>query len=515
MLAAENDAIPGGKVGGIGDVVRDIPRALVKHDATVTVIVPAYGAFHLQPGAQIVGTCTALFHGKTERIEVYELFAGRDPGVRYLVLHHPLFAVAGVGRIYCNDDIHQPFATDANKFALFCVASLATIKCGLVGDIDVLHLHDWHAGLAMALISFDPEYQQFNQLRCVFSIHNLALQGIRPFAENASSLQAWFPHLHYDPSSLADPRWPHCVNPVASAIRLSDVVHTVSPTYAREILEPNDAERGFHGGEGLQQDLQNATHSGQLVGIINGIDYDTGNAQTNKPLSWERFMQETGDELLRLMANTPTLRTTDYIAHQRLQHLQNKPRPTHILTGVGRLTDQKMALLLQALPDGRVPLDIMMTSLQGRGLLLLLGSGDADLEQQCQQIASHHPHLLFLNQYSQRLSELLFTHGDLFLMPSSFEPCGISQMLAMREGQPCLAHAVGGLRDTIRDDIDGFLFSGDSMATQSESLLNRLETVLKMRENQPDTYRKIQRLAKSQRFDWHSSAARYLSELYT
>ncbi len=512
MLAAENDVIPGGKVGGIGDVVRDIPKALANQGATVTVIVPAYGAFHRLPGASPVGVCTVLFRGRTERVEVYELYADRNPGVRYLVLHHPLLAVGGLGRVYCDDDGDQPFATDANKFALFCAASLSAINEGLIGSIDVLHLHDWHTGLVAALLKYDPAYQMLKPLKVVFSIHNLALQGIRPFAENASSLQAWFPHLQYDVSMLADPRWPQCVNPVVTAIRLADVVHTVSPTYAREIVHSNDYTRGFHGGEGLERDLQKVASRAKLVGIINGIDYD---APVAKRLEWTGFMYSAADELLRLIARNTELRSLDYVAHQRLLRWANQKRPAHIITGVGRLTDQKMALLLQPMTDGRIPLDVMLDSMKGRGLLLLLGSGDAALELQCRNIAARHTHFVFLNQYSEALSNLLFSNGDLFLMPSSFEPCGISQMLAMRQGQPCLAHAVGGLCDTIRDEVDGFLFSGDSLESQSHSLLKRLDSVMSMREKKPDTFREIAAQARLQRFEWHDSATRYLSELYS
>lgn len=511
MLAAENDVIPGGKVGGIGDVVRDIPRALAAVDAQVTVVVPAYGAFHLLPDAQLVGACTTLFRGKIERIEVYELYAELDPGVRYLVLHNPLFGACGPGRVYCDDDANQPFATDANKFALFCVAGLSVINEGLVGKVDVLHLHDWHTGLALALIKYDPAFKSLKPLRCVFSIHNIALQGIRPFAQNASSLQAWFPQLLYNPTDLADPRWPHCVNPIAAAIRIADVVHTVSPTYAQEIVQANDPERGFHGGEGLEEDLQRAADQGRLVGIINGIDYTRATADK---LSWPQFVQQTADELLNLSVRRSELRSIDYLAHQRLLRWQNLTRPKHIITGVGRLTDQKMALLLQPAENGEIPLDDLLHSLDGRGLFILLGSGDAELENQCRVVASRHTHFLFINQYSDRLADLLFANGDLFLMPSSFEPCGISQMLSMREGQPCLAHAVGGLRDTIKDNSDGFLFGGDSMSSQRAALQSRFEDILSMREQRPDNYRDIAATARQQRFEWRSSAERYLAELY-
>jgi len=516
MLASENDAIPGGKVGGIGDVVRDIPKALAQQGMRVTVVIPAYGAFHQLPEANTVATFTTEFRGRPERIEIYEVFAGRDERVRYLVLHHPLFAAGGIGSVYCDDDASQPFATDANKFALFSIAGLTAIKSGLLDTVDVLHLHDWHAALATVLLRFDPEFEQLKSIRCVFSIHNLALQGIRPFAESASSLEAWYPHLHYDKHLIADPRWPHCVNPVAAAIRLADKIHTVSPTYAEEIIQANDPDRGFHGGEGLEHDLRQSAQENRLIGIINGIaDSEPTDLEARDAVNWAAFLQDAGDEMLRMMGSSGSIRTTDYIVHQRLMKWQYMPMPKHVISSVGRLTDQKMALLLEPLPDGQIPLDLLLESLKNRGILMLLGSGDKELETACQKLAAANSHFLFFNQYSARLSDLLFSFGDVFLMPSSFEPCGISQMLAMRQGQPCLAHAVGGLKDTIENDVTGFLFSGGSIAEQSTALLNRFEDVLSIRESKPEQFHSISDAAAKQPFGWDSSANRYISELYS
>lgn len=516
MLASENDVIPGGKVGGIGDVVRDIPKALAAEGATVSVVIPAYGAFHELPSATLVDVCTTQFRGKAERVELYELFPDLHQGVRYFVVHHPLFAAGGKGAVYCDDDASQPFATDANKFALFSTASLSAIQHGLLGHIDVLHLHDWHSALASVLIRFDPEFQSLQEKRIVYSIHNLALQGIRPFAQSASSLEAWYPHLHYDEELLSDPRWPHCVNPMASAIRLADKVHTVSPTYAQEILMSNDKTRGFHGGEGLENDLRARADQNNLVGIINGIDYPDNRSRIKRDaVSWAGFLQNSSDELLRIIGLKETMRSVDYLAHQRLLNWKFLPMPAHVVTSVGRLTDQKMSLLTEPFDDGQIPLEIMLNSIKNRGMLILLGSGDSELEGICQELASKHHHFLFFNTYSQRLSDLLFENGDLFLMPSSFEPCGISQMLAMREGQPCLAHAVGGLKDTIDDGASGYLFQGSSISEQSTNMLNRIDDVLGQRETQAADYERISEEASRQKFYWRDSAQRYLSELYT
>jgi len=511
MLASENDVIPGAKVGGIADVVRDIPKALAKAGASVTVIIPAYNAFHMLPGATLVDSLDVKFAGLVENVELHELYINRDPGVRYMVMHNPQFGACGVGKVYCNDPDNRPFATDATKFALFCAASMQAINMGTIGPIDVLHLHDWHAGFAAILREFDSQFERLKSVRCVFSIHNLAMQGIRPFAADVSSLDRWYPHLEYNADMIADPRWNNCVNPVAAAIRLSDVVHTVSPSYSLEVLQPNAPDRGFHGGEGLEHDLQQCASRNALVGIINGIDYDEQAAQR---VQWQPMMTTIGNVILKWLGEKSAISTADYIAHQRTQQWLDDARPTHVFTSVGRLTNQKVALLLQPTTGDNIVLDDLLDELKGRGVFILLGSGDAELEALCRDAATKHSNFLFINRYAQSLADLLFANGDVFLMPSSFEPCGISQMIAMRHAQPCIVHAVGGLRDTIEDKVDGFHFGGDSVAQQIAHFQTCMKQVMEMREQQPEQFNAIANAAREKRFHWSTSAQRYLSELY-
>ena len=528
MLAAENGAIPGGKVGGIGDVIRDLPPALARAGAEVSVVVPAYGAFHELPGARCLRAFSVPFGDALERVELHELAAQRAPGVRQYALHHPLFAVGGAGRIYRDDPPGRPFASDAGKFALFSLAALAAVREGHFGPIDVLHLHDWHTALAAVLLEFDPEFAALRGLRTVYGIHNLALQGIRPLAGDPSSLERWYPRLHYRVESLVDPRWRDCVNPMAAGIRLCERVHTVSPNYAREILEPNAPERGFHGGEGLEADLSAVAADGRLVGIVNGIaaaETDAGErgggrkggGTGGEAPGWPAVTDALSNGLLATLGDSETLSAADYLAHRRLLAWAEAERPAHLLTSVGRLTAQKVALLLHDAEahGGRAVLDVLLERLAGRGALVLLGAGDVELERRCQRIAARHSHFCFLRRYSERLAELLFEHGDLFLMPSSFEPCGISQMFAMREGQPPLVHAVGGLVDTVEDGVDGFTFAGASIEAQAEALLARLDEALALREREPRRWRDIVDAARARRFPWRGSAARYLDELYT
>jgi len=123
--------------------------------------------------------------------------------------------------------------------------------------------------------------------------------------------------------------------------------------------------------------------------------------------------------------------------------------------------------------------------LAGRGKLVLPGTGDEALQKACQRLSPRHANFCFIRRFSLPLSDLLYENGDLFLMPSSFEPCGVSQMLAMKAGQPPLVHAVGGLADTVDDDEDGFSFSGDSIGAQATAFLQRLDDALTLRETNP------------------------------
>ena len=176
MVAAENDALPGGKVGGIGDVVRDIPHALASAGHQVSVITPGYGIFSRLEGARFQAQIAITFAGHTEIVDLFEV-PSRCPqqGVRLWALEHPLFTAGGIGSIYCNDPSDRPFATDASKFALFCSAVCQAIMDYQFGDLDVLHLHDWHAANVALLRAYDPRYTRLQELHTVYTIHNLAL----------------------------------------------------------------------------------------------------------------------------------------------------------------------------------------------------------------------------------------------------------------------------------------------------------------------------------------------------
>lgn len=512
MIAAENGALPGGKVGGIGDVVREIPPALAQRNCRVSVVTPAYGVFAKLPGAKQMQSLKLNFGGVTLLLELYRLDGiNTDANVRHYVIEHPLFSACGAGKIYCDDPPGHPFETDANKFALFCKAVAEAIKTNAFGDLDVLHLHDWHAAFLLILRRYDPDYVSLKALRCAYTIHNLSIQGTRPFAVTKSSLEQWYPGLVYDRQQLADPKWLDCVNPMASAIRLADAVHTVSPNYAREILLPSDSSLGRYGGEGLEMILRAASEEKRLFGILNGCEYPQ--PSTPAIADWPTLLQQMR-KLIALWASRSTLlASAHFVAYQSLARLGDQ-RPKMLLTSVGRITDQKIGLMRQPTTSGKAALYAALEVLDDKGMLLMVGTGDPGCEQfLCETMASH-GNFIFLRGYSEEMANAFYQQGDLFFMPSSFEPCGISQMLAMRAGQPCLVHKVGGLSDTVKDNSTGFVFNGDTPTAQADALVATVQRALTQFQKKSGKWQSMRTAAAEARFEWSDSIDAYLGKLY-
>ena len=497
--------MPGGKVGGVGDVVRDLPRALSGPGWGATILTPSYGAFHRLPGTTEKQPVTVRFRGTDHEVRVFELVV---ESVSTVLFEHDLLVPTEAGRVYHNDGPLRPYATDANKFAFFCTAAASWIDT-LTSLPDVVHLHDWHAAFYLLHREFSASGARLREIPTVFTIHNLTYQGQRPLRGNDSSLEAWFPEMNYDARVLADPVADDCINPMAFAIRRADRINTVSPTYAQEIQCPSNADTGFIGGEGLENDLTRAAEEGRLFGILNGCEYP---ASLGRHPGWQRLLMAGCEAVDEWLHESPGTAVHEF-ARDRLKALP-KRRPLHVLTSVGRIVSQKMQLFFEPLADGRSALEHILDKLERRGVLILLGSGDSDYEERLARIASEYASFVFLRGYAEDFGNLLYHGGDLFLMPSSFEPCGISQMLAMRSGQPCVVHGVGGLHDTVESGITGFVFAGRTRAEQSAAFVDRVEQALRLRHDQPNRWQKIREQAAAQRFDWASSARQYIGQLY-
>ncbi len=507
MVAAENDALPNAKVGGVADVIRDVPKVLVAQRLTVDVVIPDYG-FELGERC-FIGEVSVAFKSETHVLSLFEI-PQNQKGVRQIVISHPLFSQSL--SVYCNDNDNRPFATDATKFALFNAAICEALIQGVLTQPNTLHLHDWHSACVAVLLKFNPRYGKLAKLRLVYTVHNLALQGIRPFKGDDSSLEAWFPSLSYDGQLLCDPRYPHCFNPMRSAINLADKVHVVSPSYSQEVQIASNNAHGFFGGEGLERDLQQAAKQGKLIGILNGCEYAI---QNEHEATYSQLLERIESTLFGWMAKSAQLDSSHYIAHQRVLQFMACDKQGPLVTSVGRLTEQKVLLLCQQQSKDLTIDSVCQIINQFNGRLIVLGSGDSKLEHLFTSAMARNNNFLFLKGYGQGVGDLMYQFGDLFLMPSSFEPCGISQMLAMRAGQPCLVHGIGGLKDTVKHQENGFSFNAQTLTEQSDALLNCLKNALMLRQSKPEQWQSIRSCAKQTRFSWLNVVQQYITQLYT
>ncbi len=525
MIAAENGALLGGKVGGIGDVIRDVPLALAEKGHQVSVIVPGYQALAKRNPSVLIGSVDVAFCGLTESVAIFRLEDAtvkaskgtrkKSAGlVHHYILEHPLFASCGEGAIYCNDQ-QGPFATDAHKFALFCLAVCQGFIDSRFDTPDVIHLHDWHAALVTVLRRYMPSYRALRSIPTVYSIHNLSLQGVRPLSGHYSSLHHWYPNLAPDLTLIQDPRHWDCVNLMRAGLNLSDRVHAVSPNYAKEILVPTDHTHGFIGGEGLESDLQKLEKDGRLFGILNGCDYDKAPAPHR---SRAQLLDLIEQSLLAWVGDRHYVPAAHFYAQSRVAQWRRRRKPVSTsLTSVGRITGQKARLLMELVSDGKggeqSALDRLLREL-GDGQFIMIGSGDEYYEHFFTAAMAKHDNFLFLQGFSEELADALYAAGDLFLMPSSFEPCGISQMLAMRAGTPCIVHEVGGLKDTIINGVNGFSFRGDTPREQAEFMLATVRSACATT-TKPAVWQTLRRNASNARFSWQEAVDDYLRCLYS
>ncbi len=517
MVAAENGALAGGKVGGMGDVISELPAALARKGCEVSVVTPSYGFLHKSPGSSPLRSLRFSFYGADHNAILYEVQPETARvHVRHYVVDHPIYdpqdGVPVSHSLYNIDAPDAPFATDATRFALFAVAVAEAVKREAFGRPACLHLHDWHAALLLVLRHYDLNYQFLRSTRCVFTIHNLALQGVRPFEGSPSSLAAWYPHLMLPRHEIADPRWQNCVNPMAVGIRFANAVHTVSPTYAEEILQPSDPPR-FFGGEGLEADLQAAREQGRLFGILNGSSYPP--ERDASKLSFQDVLHLLKENVIGWSGLQKTLESTHFVAHSRLADWASSPQPPEtVLTSVTRAVEQKLLLMRVSDQRDAPAIHRLLESFGNRGVYILLGSGDPDYERFLTETSARFRNFVFLNGYSDGAARALYANGDLFVMPSSFEPCGISQMLAMRDGQPCVVHGVGGLKDTVIDGVNGFTFGGGTVEAQAGNFVAACLGAVELKQADPQKWERIRRNAADARFTWDEAAEQYLARLY-
>ncbi|MEL4306489.1 glycogen synthase [Joostella sp. CR20] len=504
FVCAENDGIANCKAGGMGDVVRDVPRQIAMHGDMSHVVTPSYGRLH-QNGTEI-GTLHFTYRGVPQEAFLYEV-QGKKPNnlIKHYVIHHPEITSGDIAHIYFNDP-EQPFYTDACMFSLFCTAVAQAVKQDLFGELQIIHLHDWHTAMLLFLKAYHPTFEFLQSIRFVYSIHNLAIQGIRPFRDNFSSLQAFYPEVSIDDEKLKDPRYHDCINLMALGIRFADAVHTVSPSYKEDIQKPSNFP-AFVGGEGLENDLKEANEQGRLFGILNGCNYKNINRVRKNELCKHSIKA-----IFKWLQEPNKKYKADFLAHtgNKIYSLTEN-KPSFVCASVARLTEQKFFFYKNNPELLKSILDELATR---NGVYIVLGTGAPEYEELLRAISYEKENFIFINGQSEEIIDSLYYESDLYLMPSLFEPCGISQMLAMRNGQPCLVHATGGLIDTVEHFKSGFSFAGDSLEEKNANFIAVFKEVLDTYFEDKETWKYISKIAKSKRFSWEKSVKEYYSDLY-
>ncbi len=504
FVAAENDGIANCKAGGMGDVVRDVPRQISERGDRAHIVVPAYSRLH--KNGVFKSNLNFQLRGLDYTAELYEVAPKKEfKNLFHYVIHHPEIEGGEIAHIY-HDDPEEPFFTDAVKYIIFCTAVAEAIKLGAFGKLDVVHLHDWHSSLLLFLRAYHNEYRSLKEIRFVYTIHNLAIQGIRPFDNNYSSLRNWFPDIEFNTEDLMDYRYQDCVNLMAVGIRLADAVHTVSPSYKEDVLKPSTPPE-FIGGEGLEKDLQQADNEGRLFGVLNGSNYKNIRA-AEKGLIYRNTVKA----LFRWLQEESKKYKADFLAHtgEKVMEFVGK-RPKFIVSSVARLTEQKFYFFKRS-PEAFV--EILKKLEKIDGIFMLLGTGAPEYEALFRDLSYKHKNFIFTNGQSEDLIDSIYLESDLYFMPSLFEPCGISQMLAMRNGNPCLVHHTGGLKDTVEHMKTGFSFDGKTYDEKIKNMLLTFDVALDIFVNDKDKWKEIQDNAKKMRFTWEKSVDGYYEFLY-
>ncbi|HWV20420.1 MAG TPA: glycogen synthase GlgA [Devosia sp.] len=470
VLSVASEVYPLIKTGGLADVAGALPAALAKNGVSMRTLVPGYPAVMAKLGqSREVYYFSDLF-GVTGR-----LIAGRAEGLDMIVLDAPAL-YDRPGNPYMGPD-GWDWPDNWKRFAALSWVA-AELGLGLVEGYrpQVIHAHDWQAGLVAAYVKYGPSAT----LKTVITVHNMAFQGT--FGADIFAQLRLPPHAF----SMQGVEYFGGVGYLKAGVECADVVTTVSPTYSAEIRTPSF-------GMGLDGLLNN--RSGTVFGVLNGIDMDAWNPATDHNLS------------STYTANSLGSRSTNKAAVQEAFGLEPSSGP--LFAVVSRLTWQKGIDLLVNCID-------MMVDAGAQ--LAVLGSGEAELENAVRGAAMRHPGRVGLvTGYNEQLSHLVQGGADVMMVPSRFEPCGLTQLYALRYGCIPLVSRVGGLNDTVIDAnvaaLQAEVATGVQFAPPDEAALaNAIRRTLDLYADEK-SWKKMQRRGMKSDVSWESSAARY-AQLY-
>jgi starch synthase len=478
VLIAAAEAVPFAKTGGLGDVIGSLPKELIKQGVDARVIMPNYqdipdrfksqmvfkNHFFVQVGwrQQYCGILEFVYEGVTFYFVDNEYYFKR----------HGLYG----------------YPDDAERFGFFCRAVVEFLdKIDFMPD--VIHCHDWHTGMVSVLL--DAHYRgkpEHKEIKTLFTIHNLGYQGV--FSQDILHDILSLDWKYFTPEGV---EFHKAVNFMKGGLAYSDMISTVSRSYAQEIQDPYFGEEL----DGFLRKRQN-----DLVGIVNGIDYDVYNPAKDKGI----FSQYDVNSL-----ENKSINKTELQARLGLPVRGDVP----VIALVSRLVGAKgldliermlQDLMKQAAATGKEFYDIQ---------LVILGTGEARYENFFKYMAWQYPGKVSANiMFDEDLAHQIYAGADMFLMPSLYEPCGIGQLIAMRYGCLPIVREIGGLRDTVKSydeqtcEGNGFTF----VNYNAHEMLDTVNWVLKTFQDK-ECWNKIVKNAMNSDYSWRKSASEY-KEIY-
>lgn len=474
IVFASAECAPFVKTGGLGDVAGSLPAALVRAGAEVIVMVPKYATIKDEYKSQMQHF-SDFYVSLGWRSEYCGLEKLEHDGVTYMFIDNER---------YFARDYPYGFFDDGERFAFFSKAITESLQHLPEGfGCDILHCNDWQTALAPVFLrEFYQGLPLYDRVKTVFSIHNVAFQG--QFSDTVMEDILGVAHI---PAAASQLRCDACsINYMLGALRYADAITTVSPTYAGEIQTPEF-------GEGLDGVLRERSYA--LQGILNGIDVAGFDPATDK----------------RIAANyTVEDRSGKTVCKAKLQEeLELEVRDDRpLMVMVTRLTRQKgMDLVMYALD--RI--------LAGGVQVAVLGTGDRDYEDGLRYFQDKYPGTMAARiEFDPALSQRMYAAADMFLMPSKFEPCGLSQIIAMRYGTLPIVRETGGLKDTVipynefTGEGTGFSFSNFNGDEMGDAVFRAARLFWDNR----DVWNQLVTQAMSQDFSWTRSADKYLDLYY-
>jgi len=452
------------KVGGLGDVARSLPAALKAYGTDIRIVLPYYKVTKFKRVKRTKkGTFTVTYNGKREHVEIWEATSSYTNVPAYFLKNSKYLS--------------QVDPMDTWAFFDLAVVEMVQQKT-LEWQPDIIHVNDLHCGLIPLLVK-----NRSLPVKTILTIHNLAFQG-------KTSVDI-IKRMGIDPSQCKMLLWEikkAQINFLLEGIVHADIITTVSPSYAKEILTEEY-------GCGLQEILRGK--EGKIFGILNGIDITWRYIKHDRAVKFPYGMTEEQNGK-RILDWKEGKRKNKEFLQRKLKLKINASIP--LFSFIGRLD------------AGQKGLDILHSMLrridQTKIQFILLGSGNRDWEERFHWLSTFYPKNISCNfKFDETLAHQIYAASDFILIPSKYEPCGLIQMIAMLFGTIPIAHKVGGLKDSIKDEVNGLLFSSYS----SEVLERTVEKAIAIRKDNSSTFTTMIEKARETDFSWAKSAKQYLS----